>query len=44
MSWAAAGAFGGGVLSAIGGRQARKQQEKMFWVNRWDNLPEATIH
>ena len=30
------GALAGGALSFLGGRKARKQQEKMFWVNRWD--------
>ncbi|MBU3036597.1 hypothetical protein [Tritonibacter mobilis] len=35
------GGLVGGALSFLGGRSARKQQEKMYWQNRWDNLPEG---
>lgn len=41
MDLSAIASIGGSALSFLGGRKSRKMQEKMYWQNRWDNLPEG---
>lgn len=41
MDLAGIGSIAGGLLGGFGARKSRKLQEKMYWQNRWDNLPEG---